>query len=326
MATAKTSGKDTLARQILSGDPSAIGRAITLLEEQTADGRRVLEALYPRVGKARRVGITGPPGVGKSTLIAALVGEMRLEGKTVGVIAVDPTSPRSGGALLGDRIRLAGHFTDRGVFIRSMATRGRYGGISTATFEASDLLDAAGKDFLLVETIGVGQNDVEVSLAVDTTVVVLSAESGDGIQIMKSGLLEEAEILVVNKADRPGADLLASQLAQAFSSSKTDPPSWPVSILVTNALEKKGLRELLEALRNHRRFLEENGLLAPRRREKLIERIRRLAMERLAARWRFRKNGESWLARRVEEIQSGRGTPHEVVEAFLRRMHGSKRA
>ncbi|MBI3097540.1 MAG: methylmalonyl Co-A mutase-associated GTPase MeaB [Planctomycetes bacterium] len=205
-----------LTPRLLAGDRLALGRAITLVENRPDQAVLLLERLHERLGHAVRIGFTGPPGVGKSTLIAALAQRLRSEKKTVGVIAVDPTSPFTGGALLGDRIRMTEVAADPEVFVRSMATRGNLGGLARATFLAVDLLDAFGKDWVLVETVGVGQSEIDVTRGTDLTVVVLSPESGDTIQTMKSGLLESADCVAINKADRPGADALAADLEQSY--------------------------------------------------------------------------------------------------------------
>jgi LAO/AO transport system kinase len=204
---------DALADRVLSGDARALARALTWVEDGGERAARLLDRLYPRVGRAHRVGITGPPGAGKSTLTAALTERLRARGLTCGIVCVDPTSPFTGGALLGDRIRMGAVADDPGVFIRSMATRGSLGGLARHTGEACDVLDAAGRDVVLIETVGVGQSEVEVARAADTAVVVLSPEGGDAVQAMKAGLMEIADIFCVNKADRPGADKMVRAIA-----------------------------------------------------------------------------------------------------------------
>ncbi len=235
----------SLADGVRKGDPRSISRAISAVENGTPEGRALLDALAPRTGKAVRLGFTGPPGVGKSTTIDALIGVIRARGEAVGVISVDPTSPFTGGALLGDRVRMAKLLEDPGVFMRSMASRGSMGGISRATQDAADVLDGAGLAWILIETVGVGQSDVDIARATDCTVVILSPESGDGIQAMKSGLMEIADLLLINKADRAGADKLEHDLRSAFDLRTARKSGIP--ILQSEAYKGKGIPELLAA-------------------------------------------------------------------------------
>jgi len=257
--TDAASGPADLVDRVLAGDPRAIARAISLVEELDERSDALLAALFPRLGRAWRVGVAGPPGAGKSTLCWQLARRWRAQGLRVGVVAVDPTSPLSGGALLGDRIRFRDLATDPGVFIRSLATRGSLGGLSLAAGRVADVLDAAGFDVVLLETVGMGQVGQDVRDEADTTVVVLVPESGDGVQAMKAGLLELADVLVVNKVDRPGAADLLRQLETrggrvrlpAAAAGEPD-PRWDPPLVGTSAPDGEGIDELVEALARHR--------------------------------------------------------------------------
>ncbi len=257
-----------------------IGRAISLAESGSADGRQVLAALHPATGRALRVGLTGPPGVGKSSLVSALVGLLRAAGQTVAVVSVDPSSPFTRGAVLGDRIRLAEHFVDPGVFIRSMATRGHLGGLSEATADAVLILDSAGFDVILVETVGAGQNEIEIQALTETVVLALMPGSGDSIQAIKAGLMEIPDVIVVNKADRPGADLLRAEIESALTLVPGGP--WKPPIVETVAIEGRGTRELWETVTAHRAFLDTDGRLDARRRDGLARQLRQVALDRVA--------------------------------------------
>jgi len=264
-----------LAQEVLRGDFLALGRAISMVETGTSEGRQVLEAVAGSVGKALRIGITGPPGVGKSTTIDELCAAYRLRGERVAVIAVDPTSPFTGGALLGDRIRMTKSAETEEVFMRSMATRGTSGGLARATQDAADLLDAAGRTVILLETVGVGQSEVEVSKAADCVIVMLSPESGDGIQAMKSGVLEIADIVVINKADRGGADRLEHDLRTAFELGLRSRREVP--ILLAQANRGEGIPELIAAIAAFVSGRRAGGAFLERRRKNLEDRIKSIA-------------------------------------------------
>ncbi|MFD7809632.1 methylmalonyl Co-A mutase-associated GTPase MeaB, partial [Streptomyces cellulosae] len=257
----------TLVAQAREGRPRAVARLISLVEGASPQLREVMAALAPLAGNAYVVGLTGSPGVGKSTSTSALVTAYRKQGKRVGVLAVDPSSPFSGGALLGDRVRMSEHASDPGVYIRSMATRGHLGGLAWAAPQAIRVLDAAGCDVILVETVGVGQSEVEIASQADTSVVLLAPGMGDGIQAAKAGILEIGDVYVVNKADRDGADATARELNHMLGLGESrGPGDWRPPIVKTVAARQEGVDEVVEALEKHRAWMEERGVLAERRR------------------------------------------------------------
>jgi LAO/AO transport system kinase len=305
-----------LADDVLRGDFLAISRAISLVEAGGTEGRELLSVLAPKAGRALRVGITGPPGVGKSTSVDRLAAQYRSRGETVGVIAVDPTSPYTGGALLGDRVRMSRVAEDEGIFMRSMATRGVSGGIARATQDAADVLDASGRTVILIETVGVGQSEIEISSASDCVIVMLSPESGDGVQAMKSGVLEAADIVVINKADRAGAEKLEFDLRSAFELGLRSRREVP--ILLTEAVHGKGIPELAAAVDVFVAARRASGAFLDRRRRSMETRIRRIA-EFLVQKNLWESEGA---ARRVEtaagEVLDGRGSPYHKAQDLLR--------
>lgn len=248
---------------IRKGSKHAISKAITLAEDFAPEGRRIAEEILPYVGNALRIGVTGPPGAGKSTLVDVLSSIIRREGKGVGIIAVDPTSPFTGGALLGDRIRMVHAAEDDGIFVRSMATRDGQGGVARATLDVADLLDASGKECVLIETVGVGQSEIEISRCADCVVLVLSPESGDGVQAMKSGLMEATDIVAINKADRGGADKLELEIKSAYGLSLRRKSEVPV--VLTEAINGKGIDALLTAIRSFVEMQKATGAFQERR-------------------------------------------------------------
>jgi LAO/AO transport system kinase len=307
---------DALVAGVRARERRAVGRAISLVERLGPEGRDLVAALHPDTGRAWRVGVTGAPGVGKSTLISGLAGLLRRAGTSVAVVSVDPTSPFTRGAVLGDRIRLAEHFLDRGVFIRSMASRGHQGGLAEATADAVLILDAAGFDVVLVETVGSGQNEVEVQSLTETVVLTLMPGSGDGVQAIKAGLMEIPDVLAVTKADRPGADVLVSELRTALSLVPGGP--WEPPIVRVAALEGRGLDELWAAVERHRAFLGEDGRLDARRREGLARQLRALAAERLARRVDAAAD-PAFVEGLIDEILARRLDPSGAVDQVLRR-------
>jgi LAO/AO transport system kinase len=267
-------------REFEQRNPRALARAISHAE--AGRGGELVRALYPKAGHATTVGLTGPPGVGKSTLASALVRDARARGKRVGVVSVDPSSPFSHGALLGDRIRLAEHFTDDAVFIRSMASRGHLGGLAGATADAVLLMDAFGFDLVLIETVGVGQSEVAIAELAQTTLVALQPGSGDSIQVLKAGIMEIADIFVVNKADHPMADQLRREIRSMMEMQHWS--GWVPELVATQALDGKGIDELVAAIERHAVYLNETGEIESRRRDAFTHQVRQLALGRMERR------------------------------------------
>ncbi len=274
-----------LVSRAREGHVPSVARLISLVEDRSPRLREVMQELAPYAGRAHVVGITGAPGVGKSTSTNALVGQLRARGQRVAVLAIDPSSPFSGGALLGDRVRMGEHSVDPQVFIRSMASRGHLGGLSWATPQAIRVLDAAGYDTVLVETVGVGQSEVEIVGAADTTLVLLAPGMGDGIQAAKAGILEIGDVYVVNKADRDGASAVRRDLRSMLSLAPRPEGAWRPPVLLTTAQSGDGVGEVVEALHDHRAHLRASGDLSARRRERARREIEAIALESLSARW-----------------------------------------
>ncbi|TMK81478.1 MAG: methylmalonyl Co-A mutase-associated GTPase MeaB [Actinobacteria bacterium] len=272
----------SIADGVLAGDRRAVARAISLVEDGSADLPPLSEAIYPRTGRAHTVGLTGAPGVGKSSLAGQLVAGARARGRTVAVLAIDPTSPFTGGALLGDRLRMQAHATDPGVFIRSMATRGHLGGMALAAPEAIRILDASGKDLIIVETVGVGQAEVEVATAADTTLVVVQPGWGDAVQASKAGILEIADLFVVNKADRDGADDAVRDLRNMLRMGPRG--EWEPPIVRTSTVTGDGAEELWEAIERHHEYGTRSGELERRRRLRIVAEVQAMVAERLGRR------------------------------------------
>jgi LAO/AO transport system kinase len=267
-----------LSDRVLAGDVRAIARAISLMEDEGADGAALIQQIFSRTGRAYLVGVTGPPGAGKSTLVDRLTSQLRGADRTVGILAVDPTSPFTGGALLGDRVRMQAHAGDAGVFIRSMATRGHLGGLARATSDAALVLDAAGKDIVLIETVGVGQDEVEVIRTADVSIVTLVPGAGDDVQALKAGIMEIADIFVVNKADREGADRTAASIEAMLSLHTYGAGDWRPPILKTEATTGQGVSELLETIDRFRAHT--GGAQGTRRRARAEFRVRELLSRR----------------------------------------------
>ncbi len=299
---------EDLVPRLLAGDRWAISKLITLVEQQDAGLAELTHVLAPHTGHSYCVAVTGPPGSGKSTLVDALTQLLRQEGRTVGVLAVDPTSPYSGGAVLGDRIRMQRHYLDTGVFIRSMATRGSRGGIATALGWAVQVLDAAGKDVVLVETAGVGQTEVDVTTVADTVVVVMVPEAGDTIQTMKAGIMEIADIFVVNKGDREGAGEMATALKAMLSMGQRD-GGWSVPVVVTQAHLGDGVPELWEHIQRHRDYLVSSSQLEARRKERRVHAFTAYLEEAVHRRIKRLLQGDGELAKLVKAVEAGEVDP-----------------
>jgi LAO/AO transport system kinase len=308
----------TLAERLLAGDKRALARGISLVEDDDPDGWELVRAVYPRTGRAAVVGFTGPPGAGKSTLIAALVRHQRALERTVGVLSIDPSSPFRGGALLGDRIRLSEHFLDPGVFIRSMATRGALGGMAEAALQAALLMDAAGKDDVYLETVGVGQAEVDVIDHADTVVLVLIPGSGDSIQALKAGVMEIPDVIVVNKADHPLTDTMVREIRGVLSLAPPL-PGWRVPIVKTEATRREGVDELAERLAAHRAFVEEEGLLAERRRRNLLNEVLGLATVRLRRALEASLREDPGVQELLDEVVARRLDPATAARRVLER-------
>ncbi|WP_091119019.1 methylmalonyl Co-A mutase-associated GTPase MeaB [Nocardioides terrae] len=302
------------------GSPRAVARLISLVEEAPAGGgtalREVMAALAPYAGNAMVVGITGSPGVGKSTTTNALVKELRATGRRVGVLAVDPSSPFSGGALLGDRVRMSDHASDDGVFIRSMASRGHLGGLAWTTPQALRVLDAAGFDVILIETVGVGQSEIEIAALADTTMVLVAPGMGDGIQAAKAGILEIGDVYVINKADRDGADSVRRDLRGMLALADRPDGAWKPPLLKTVAQSGEGLDEVVGAVDAHRRWLTETGELARRRTRRAREEIEAIALDGLRSRW-----GEVGAVGELDElaasVAAGESDPYAAADRLL---------
>ncbi|HEY5610168.1 MAG TPA: methylmalonyl Co-A mutase-associated GTPase MeaB [Thermoanaerobaculia bacterium] len=310
---------DQLIHDIRSGRFRALAQAISLVERDDPEASRLLAALYPDTGNARIIGVTGPPGAGKSTLVDALARYYRRNGKRVGIIAVDPTSPFTGGAILGDRIRMQEHYTDRGVFIRSMATRGFLGGLAKATNDAVDLLDAAGFDIVLVETVGVGQDEVEVIRTVQTNLVVLVPGMGDDIQAIKAGIMEIGDIFVVNKADRPGADRTATEITMMMSLVEEHGEYIP-PIIRTIASISQGIDDLANAIEQHREYLVRSGELVRRNRDRVRIRIETQLKEKFMDRLVRTTITPEAYQQLVDDVLNKKENPHDAAEAVLEKV------
>jgi LAO/AO transport system kinase len=307
----------TLAERLVSGDRRALARAISLVEDDDPEGWELVRTVYPRTGRAAVVGVTGAPGAGKSTLIGALVARHRSAGRTVGVLSIDPTSPFTRGALLGDRIRLTEHFLDPGVFIRSMASRGALGGLSEASLQAALLMDAAGRDDVLLETVGVGQAEVDVIDHADTVVLVLMPGSGDSIQALKAGVMEIPDIIVVNKADHPLTETMVREVRSVLSLGPQE--GWQVPVVRTQASAGEGVDELVERLAEHRAHLEAEGSLAERRRRNLRSEIIALATVRLRRRLEAALDADPDFQRLVDDVAARRLDPASAAGLVLER-------
>jgi LAO/AO transport system kinase len=306
-----------LSERLVAGDKRALARAITLIENGDPDGWELVREVFPRTGKARIVGLTGPPGVGKSTLIGALTAELRKADRDVGVLSIDPSSPFTRGALLGDRIRLSDHFLDAGVFIRSMASRGALGGLSEAALQAALLMDAAGKDDVLLETVGVGQAEIDIVDHADTIVLALMPGSGDSIQALKAGVMEIPDVIVVNKSDHPLTDTMIREVKNVLALGPGT--SWRVPVVKTEAARGEGIEELLEQIDAHRRHIEEEGTLEKRRARNLRSEVLGLAAAKLRRDLEARARDDAEVGALLDRVVSREIDPATAARELLER-------
>ena len=309
-----------LAERLLAGDKRALARAISLVENDDPEGWALVREVYPKTGRASMVGFTGPPGVGKSTLIGRLVEHARAREREVAVLSIDPSSPFTHGALLGDRIRLTDHFLDPGVYIRSMASRGSLGGLSEATLQAALLMDASGKDDVFLETVGVGQAEVDIIDHADTVVLVLMPGSGDSIQALKAGVMEIPDVIAVNKADHPLTDTMVREIRGVLSLGPQE--GWRVPIIKTEASRGEGVEELAEKMGEHREFIDAEGKLAERRRRNLMNEVVALAASRLRRRLEAQVRDDPSVQELLDEVVSRRLDPASAAAKLLEREGG----
>jgi LAO/AO transport system kinase len=303
---------------IRAGDIRATARAISAIENHTPEATELLKAIFPHTGKARVFGITGSPGAGKSTLVDHLAREYRNQQKTIGIVAVDPSSPYSGGAILGDRIRMQAHHADPGIYIRSMATRGFLGGLARTTADVTTALDASGKDIILVETVGVGQDEVDIVRLADVTVVILVPGMGDDVQSIKAGIMEIADIFVINKSDREGADRVEKEI-RAMQSLAVRTDNWTPSIVRTVASEGKGIAELATTIADFEGYLDKHGLRGKKKAESWRERIVEMLREALLARVLHEQLSPEQLKRYAAEVAEHRRDPYTLVDEIVRK-------
>jgi LAO/AO transport system kinase len=307
-----------LAEGVRSGDRRALARAITLVENGESLAADLVRELYPQTGRAYVVGVTGPPGVGKSSLISALVRHLRAVGRTVGVISIDPSSPFSKGALLGDRIRLADHFLDEGVFIRSMGTRGHLGGLAEAALQAVLVLDASGKDVVFVETVGAGQSEVEVIGIADTVLLVLMPGSGDSVQALKAGIMEIPDVIAVNKMDHPAAKTMVNEVRSILTLDRESP--WRPPIVLTEAVREENVAELWERIEKHRTHLDEDGRLEERRRRNLAGEVFAVASSRAKAHLERTVADDPELRRVLDAVERRELDPLTAVQEIIQKV------
>jgi LAO/AO transport system kinase len=304
--------------RLRSGDPRALARAISTVENRSPDAADLLKALFPHSGKARVLGMTGPPGAGKSTLVDQLAKHYRREGKTLGIVAVDPTSPYTGGAILGDRIRMQDHHSDPGIYIRSMATRGSLGGLARTTADVATVLDASGKDLILIETVGVGQDEVDIVRLADITVVILVPGMGDDVQTIKAGIMEIADIFVINKSDRDGAENVEREI-RAMQTLAARKDGWTPPIVKTVASEGKGVEELAAAIAGYEAYLQKENLVQKHNIEnwqgRLVEMLRDAMLERAR-----HELGNGRVEQYAAEVAEHKRDPYTLVEEIVRKV------
>lgn len=308
---------ESLIRQISEGSPKAIARGMSLIENDDPQAQQLMAGLHASTGQAYRIGITGPPGSGKSTLTSRLIRLLRSHDQKIGVVAVDPTSPFTGGAILGDRIRMMECATDPEVFIRSMASRGSLGGLSRKAQDVADVLDAAGKDVVIFETVGVGQTELDIADTADTVIVVLVPQSGDAIQTMKAGLMEIADIFVINKSDREGTEKLKLELEQMLSLRHQNELRWLPPIVSTVAIQEVGIRELKGKLDEHKAYLEKHDLLEAKRMKRINSKVKSLLQAQLLEDFWTAENRKLF-DRKIKEVLENKVSPYELVKLLLR--------
>jgi LAO/AO transport system kinase len=312
--------EQSLSERVLAGDPRAIARAISLIEDETPQGAELVRRVFPRTGHAYLIGVTGPPGAGKSTLVDRMIAVIRESARSVGVVAVDPTSPFTGGAILGDRVRMQAHAGDAGVFIRSMATRGHLGGLARATSEVALVLDASGKDVVLIETVGVGQDEVDIVRTADVSLVTIVPGAGDEVQALKAGIMEIADIFVVNKADRDGADRTVASIETLLSLQTFAADEWRPPIVRTEATTGKGVTELLSAVERFK--VHSAGAQRERRRSRAEWRVRELLSHRFLQHVEEKVLAAGEFERVLERIAGRETDPYTAVEEIMRRALG----
>jgi len=302
--------------ELLSGDSRALARAISAVENRVPGSSELLKALFPHSGRARILGLTGAPGAGKSTLVDQLAKHYRKQGKSIGIIAVDPSSPYTGGAILGDRIRMQDHFADSGIYIRSMATRGSLGGLARTTADVATVLDASGRDLVMIETVGVGQDEVDIVRLADITIVILVPGMGDDVQSIKAGIMEIADIFVINKSDRDGAERVEKEI-RALQSLAIRTDNWTPPIVKTVASESKGIEELAAAVANYEAYLQKGNLTLKRSihnwHERLVEMLRDAMLEKVHA-----QIGDDAFARYAAEVAEHKRDPYTLIEDILK--------
>lgn len=308
--------------RLRTGDPRSLARAISTVENHAPGWSELLKSLFAYTGKARIIGMTGPPGAGKSTLVDQLAKHYRKENRTVGIIAVDPTSPYTGGAILGDRIRMQDHFSDPGIYIRSMATRGSLGGLARTTADVATVLDASGRDLILIETVGVGQDEIDIVRLADITVVMLVPGMGDDVQTIKAGIMEIADIFVINKSDREGAERVEREI-RAMQSLATRSDNWTPPIVKTVASEGVGVKELASAIADYEAFLRQENLLLKHNihnwQERLVEMLREAMLDKARA-----QLGDGQVARYAAEIAERKRDPYSLVEEIVRQVQDNQ--